>query len=107
MGASGGAAIVMLAFFVLVVATPIAILCSTKRATAGIRTSYAVSSVVFPAVAALLASVLSKGIPGWLSLPVLVLVGISPYLVRAVFVAKHPDNEVDKQSNSGLRSHDS
>jgi hypothetical protein len=91
MGGGGIVGLVFLGFIILVIATPIVILCSTKRAPLATRLSYALSSFLLPLVAVLLLPILLKGTPNWLRAPAMLFAMLSPYLIRSYFVFKHPE----------------
>ncbi|WP_299178925.1 hypothetical protein [uncultured Neptuniibacter sp.] len=80
--------------------TAVMILLYRNRSGFGTKLTYAAFAFLAPFLLAFPAAwLVPKGAPSWLDNTVLITIAISPYLVRALYVFKHPEVK-DVQSTS-------
>lgn len=84
--------IMALPFLIFSLITSIIIVASRKRSTIFIRILYSITALVSPVVCAAIIFPLMPHIDEWLTKVGLIITLISPYLVRTIFVYKHPEH---------------
>lgn len=101
-GVAGAGVPIILMLFVNIfgLITAVMILLYRKRSGFGTKLIYAAFAILAPFLLALPAVwLVPKGAPSWLDKTVLITIAISPYLVRALYVFKHPKvQDVQKTS---------
>lgn len=90
--AGAGVPIILMLFFsVFGLLTALMILLYRNRSGFGTKLIYAVFAIFAPFLLAFPAAwLVPSGVPPWLDNTVLIIIAISPYFVRALYVFKHP-----------------